>query len=223
MKTTTFAETRQLAQRTVVDSRYPVDIYTMDPLWVLYDRILHVTPETADDPARDRFYLSKGHGAGAYYAVLAAKGFFPEHWLDDVASADSPLGGHPDSVRIPGVEIASGSLGHGLPLAVGTALGLRAQGYNSARVYVLIGDAEFDEGSNHEAVEYAGAVGLSNLTVLVADNASATHDRCGGVARKFAASGWTTRVVRGDDHDALQLALTSHRDDTPHVVAAMTD
>ena len=102
----------------------------------------------------------------AYYATLAAKGFIPEEWLAGWASYDSPLGHHPDRVLVPGVEISSGSLGHGLPLGVGTALGLRAQGID-ARVVVLVGDAELDEGSNAEAVELAGALGLDALTVVV--------------------------------------------------------
>src|SRR5687767_1302845 len=98
---------------------------TLDVLWVLYDRVLRISPDTVDAPDRDRFLLSKGHGPAAYYAVLAAKGFFPESWLDDLASWDSPLGHHPDRVRIPGVEVGTGSLGHGLGLGVGVALGLR--------------------------------------------------------------------------------------------------
>ena len=101
---------------------------TLDVLWVLYDQVLRVSPETIDDPGRDRFLLSKGHGPAAYYAVLAAKGFFPESWLAGFGSAGSPLGYHPDRNLIPGVEIASGSLGHGLPLAVGVAHGLIARG-----------------------------------------------------------------------------------------------
>ena len=121
---------------------------TLDVLWVLYDRVLDVSPETIADPARDRFYLSKGHGPMAYYATLAAKGFIPVDWLAGWASYDSPLGYHPDRNLVPGVEISSGSLGHGLPLALGSALGLRAQGLDS-RIVVLVGDAELDEGSNH--------------------------------------------------------------------------
>ena len=101
---------------------------TLDVLWVLYDQVLRVSPQTIDDPGRDRFLLSKGHGPAAYYAVLAAKGFFPESWLAGFGSAGSPLGYHPDRNLIPGVEIASGSLGHGLPLAVGVAHGLIARG-----------------------------------------------------------------------------------------------
>src|SRR5690242_7653278 len=130
---------------------------TLDVLWVLYDRVLRVDPAHPDAPDRDRFLLSKGHGPAAFYAVLATKGFFPLDWLDDMGGPDSRLGYHPDRNLVPGVEISSGSLGHGLPLAVGTALGLRAQGCTDPHVYVLVGDAELDEGSNHEAIAYAGA------------------------------------------------------------------
>src|SRR5262245_36340954 len=144
---------------------------TLDVLWVLYDRVLHVSPATVDYPWRDRFLLSKGHGPMAYYAVLAAKGFFPVEWLRTFGDFDSPLGHHPDRLLVPGVEISSGSLGHGLPLAVGTTLGLSAQGVG-ARVVCMVGDAELDEGSNAEAIAFAGAVGLEGLTVVVVDNDS---------------------------------------------------
>src|SRR3712207_4470105 len=87
---------------------------TLDVLWVLYDRVLRISPDTVDAPDRDRFLLSKGHGPAAYYAVLAAKGFIPVEWLDDLAGPASPLGHHPDRLLVPGVEISSGSLGHGL-------------------------------------------------------------------------------------------------------------
>ena len=104
----------------------------------------------------------------AYYAVLAAKGFIPVEWLNTFGELDSPLGYHPDRVLVPGVEISSGSLGHGLPIAVGVALGQRGQG-SRGRSYVLVGDAELDEGTNHEAIAYAGATGLEGLTAIVVD------------------------------------------------------
>ena len=132
---------------------------TLDVIWVLYDRILRVDRERADDPDRDRFLLSKGHGPMAYYAVLAAKGFIDPEILSTFGRFDSPLGHHPDRNLVPGVEISSGSLGHGLGIAVGMALGLRAR-HSAARVFCLVGDAELDEGSNHEAIAFAGRVGL---------------------------------------------------------------
>jgi transketolase len=174
-------------------------------------------PNTADDPDRDRFLLSKGHGPAAYYAVLAAKGFIPADWLDDMGSATSRLGYHPDRTLIPGVEIGSGSLGHGLPLAVGTVLGLRAQGLLRPRTYVLVGDAELDEGSNHEAIAYSGAIGLDRLVAIVVDNQSATHGWPGGIASRFAVNGWSTSTVDGTDHEAVAAALLSETG-RPHVV-----
>ncbi|MCP9208765.1 transketolase [Streptomyces cucumeris] len=201
----------------------PAATSTLDALWVLYDRVLRVSPESMDDPERDRFLLSKGHGPMAYYAVLATKGFFSESLLPGFGSYDSPLGHHPDRLLVPGAEISSGSLGHGLPLAVGTALGLRAQGRTGPAVWVLIGDAELDEGSNHEAIAYAGAVGLERLHTLVIDNASATHGWPGGIASRFAAEGWSTATVDGRDHQALHEAYTAPHPGRPHVVVARVE
>ncbi|MCF0092719.1 transketolase [Micromonospora sp. MH99] len=196
---------------------------TIDVIQVLYDRVLRVTPDTVDDPDRDRFLLSKGHGPAAYYAALAAHGFIPEAWLDDLGGPDSRLGHHPDRVLVPGVEISSGSLGHGLGLGVGTALGLRAQGLLTPRVYVLLGDAELDEGSNHEAIAYAGATGLDSLTAIVVDNSSASHGWAGGIAGRFTVNGWTADTVDGRDHTALYAALTGHRPGQPHLVVARVE
>jgi transketolase len=192
---------------------------TLDTIWVLYDQVLAISPDRVDDPARDRFYLSKGHGPMAYYAVLAAKGFFPVDWLPSFGTYASPLGYHPDRNLIPGVEISSGSLGHGLPLAVGTALGLRAQGLN-ARVVVLVGDAELDEGTNAEAIAYAGAVGLARLTAVVIDNASASLGWTGGVERRFEVEGWQATRVSGRDHEVLQHSLRRTSPSAPTVVVA---
>ncbi|WP_369266973.1 transketolase [Streptomyces harbinensis] len=201
----------------------PAATSTLDALWVLYDRVLRVSPGTVDDPGRDRFLLSKGHGPMAYYAVLAAKGFFPSAWLPDFGTYDSPLGHHPDRTLVPGAEIGSGSLGHGLPLAVGTALGLRAQGLDDPAVWVLVGDAELDEGSNHEAIAYAGATGLSRLHTLVIDNSSATHGWHGGIAAQFEAAGWSAVTVNGRDHQALYEAFTAPHPGRPHAVVAQVE
>ncbi|MGH2380906.1 MAG: thiamine pyrophosphate-dependent enzyme [Candidatus Limnocylindria bacterium] len=195
---------------------------TLDVLWVLYDRVLNVTPATVDDPDRDRFLLSKGHGPMSYYAILAAKGFIPVETLRTFRSYDSPLGGHPDRMLISGVEVSSGSLGHGLPIGVGVALGLRAQG-RASRVVVLVGDAELDEGSNHEAVALAGRLGLDRLTVVVVDNRSATHGWPGGVAPRFEIEGWASATVDGRNHHALAAALTAEHIGQPNVVVAVVE
>ena len=192
---------------------------TLDVLWVLYDKILAVAPETVTDPARDRFYLSKGHGPMAYYATLAAKGFLPVDWLAGWTAYGSPLGHHPDRTRVPGVEISSGSLGHGLPLAVGTSLGLRAQGLAS-RVVVLVGDAELDEGSNHEALELAAALRLDRLTVVVVDNRSSSYAVPGRIAARFTTEGWHTVEVDGRDHAQLEATLSTVVPGRPTAVVA---
>ncbi len=218
------AELMAALRRVTGDEKHePAALSTLDVLWVLYDRVLRVDPTWPDDPDRDRFLLSKGHGPAAYYAVLATKGFFPGDWLDDLAGPDSRLGHHPDRLLIPGVEISSGSLGHGLGLAVGTALGLRAQGLTASHVYVLVGDAELDEGSNHEAIAYAGATGLDNLTAIVVDNDSATHGWPGGVASRLEVNGWAAATVDGRDHDEIARALLHRASPRPHVVVARVE
>jgi transketolase len=198
----------------------PSSTSTLDVLWVLHDRILRVSPDRVDDEERDRFFLSKGHGPMAYYAVLAAKGFLEPETLAGYGDWDCPLGYHPDRTLVPGVEMASGSLGHGLPLAVGTALGLRARGLERPQIWVLVGDAELDEGPNHEAIAFAGRAGLDRLNVVVIDNDSATIDWPGGVETRFAVEGWSTRRVDGRDHVALEAAFTEPHFGRPHVVVA---
>lgn len=216
----TYADLPRLMARMTGDEKHSsAATSTLDVVWVLYDRVLRVSPATIGDPSRDRFYLSKGHGPMAYYATLAAKGFFDEDLLDGWASYESPLGHHPDRTLVPGVEISSGSLGHGLPLAVGSALGIKAQGLD-ARVVVLVGDAELDEGSNHEAIELAGAMGLEQLTVVVVDNDSSTWNERGRIAGRFAHEGWHAVVVDGRDHAQLELALKRPVPGRPSVVVA---
>jgi transketolase len=204
---------RLLGRLTGDEKHDPSSHSTLDVLWVLYDRILRVDAAAPDDPDRDRFLLSKGHGPAAYYAVLAAKGFFPEEWLDDFGSFASPLGYHPDGALVPGVEIASGSLGHGLGIGVGIALAGR-------QVYVLVGDGELDEGSSWEAIQYAGRVGLERLTVVAVDNSSATHGWPGGIEARFLTEGWTAERADGRDHDALERAFRAGGAGRPHLVVA---
>jgi transketolase len=202
------------------DEKHDLASYsTLAVIRVLYERVLDVSPETVEDPRRDRFLLSKGHGPMAYYAVLCDRGFFPESWLESWATFDSPLGHHPDRNLVPGVEISSGSLGHGLPLAVGVALGLRAQGIDS-RVVVLVGDAELDEGSNHEALELAVALGLDALTVVVVDNRSTSYVVPGRIADRFATEGWQVTTVDGRNHQELETALSERGVGTPNAVVA---
>lgn len=177
---------------------------TLDVLWVLYDRVLR---------DGDRFLLSKGHGPAAFYAVLAAKGRIPVDALDGFGSFESILGYHPDRALVPGVEISSGSLGHGLPLAAGVALAGR-------RTFVLVGDGELDEGSNWEAVQWAGRIALPTLTAIVVDNASATYGWPGGIERRFELEGWDAVCVDGRDHAELEAALAAPPRGRPRCVVA---
>jgi transketolase len=192
---------------------------TLDVLWVLYDRILG---------ADDRFLLSKGHGPAAFYAVLAAKGIVPVETLDGFGSFDSLLGYHPDRMLVPGVELSSGSLGHGLGVAVGAALGVAGSAGDGAaaarpnsrppraaggrQIFCLVGDAELDEGSNWEAVQYAGRIGLSSLTAIVVDNDSSEHGWPEGLERRFMLEGWAALRVDGRDHEQLEAALQPDAD-----------
>ena len=195
----------QLLQRLTGDEKHDwTALSTIDVLWVLFDRVLE------DD---DRFMLSKGHGPAAFYAVLAAKGLIPLDALDGFGSFASMLGHHPDRTLVPAAGIGSGSLGHGLGIAVGSALTGRT-------VYCLVGDAELDEGSNWEAVQYAGRVGLAALTAVVVDNHSSTYHWPGGVEARFALEGWSTAVVDGRDHDAIEHAFARRPNDRPHAVVA---
>jgi transketolase len=192
-------------------------------LWVLYARVLRIDPNDPRADDRDRFLLSKGHGPMAYYAVLAAKGFVDTESLRTFARYDSPFGLHPDRNLIPGVEISSGSLGHGLPLAIGVALGLRARRNLTPRVFCLVGDAELDEGTNHEAIAAAARFGLDALTVVVIDNQSASLGWPGGIAARFAVEGWSTETVDGRDHDTIEAALTRPHPGVPHAVVAVVE
>jgi len=178
---------------------------TLDVLWVLYERVLG---------ADDRFILSKGHGPAAYYAVLAAKGLLAVELLDGFGDFDSPLGHHPDRRLVPGAEFSSGSLGHGLAVAAGASLMGR-------RIFCLLGDAELDEGSNWEAVQYAGRIGLASLTAIVIDNDSSPLGWPEGIERRFMLEGWAAIRVDGRDHEQLEAALTPDPAGTrPRVVVA---
>jgi transketolase len=133
---------------------------------VLYDDILRYRPHEPNWQGRDRCILSKGHGCLALYVVLADKGFFPLEVLDTFCKRDSILGGHPEAGKVPGVEASTGSLGHGVPIAVGRAMALRMRKSDS-RVFVVTGDGEINEGSVWEAALSANKHRLDNLTLLV--------------------------------------------------------
>jgi len=203
------------------------DMSVLDILTTLFFAVLRVDPEKPGRPDRDRFVLSKGHTAGALYTTLAAAGFFPAAELATFAAPMSALNGHPNRLKVPGVETNTGPLGHGLPIAVGMAVAGRLDA-SDRHVYVVLGDGELQEGSNWEAAMTAGHRRLANLTAVVDRNrlqqGARTEDTNGldPLDDKFRAFGWDVVSVDGHDHLALLDAFTAARDDRPTCVIADT-
>lgn len=138
-------------------------------LLILYEKFLKHEPQNPQDPKRDRFLLSKGHGCASLYVLLAQRGYFPLDELDRFEQPGSILGGHPEMQKVPGIEVSAGSLGHGFPMAVGMALAAKKDNLPH-RVYCLVGDGECNEGTVWEAAASAAHFGLDNLTVIVDKN-----------------------------------------------------
>lgn len=188
------------------------DMSVMDVLVTLYFKVMHVSPENWTDPARDRFVLSKGHSVEALYAVLAKKGFFPiERVKKEFSQFGSPFIGHPNN-KLPGIEMNSGSLGHGLPVSVGMALAGKMD-HAPYRVYTVMGDGELEEGSVWEAAMSATQYHLDNLCAVVDRNRlqiSGTTEEVmhlEDLAARFRAFGWHVIPVDGHDYDALEAAF----------------
>jgi len=199
-------------------------------LATLYCRILNVKEGQPDWPDRDRFILSKGHGCAGLYAALALRGFFPVQRLKEFYVDGGSLYGHATHKGVPGVEVSSGSLGHGLAIAVGLASGAKRLG-KSWRVYAVLSDGECDEGSIWEAALLAPAWQLDNLTVIVDYNKIQSLGRVDEVvplepfAEKWQAFRWNVKSVDGHDIAALSTALDPaewKQDGRPHCVIAHT-
>ena len=188
------------------------DMSIMETMVSLYFHVMNISPENMDDPDRDMFVLSKGHCVEALYAVLAKKGFFR---IEDVIREYSQFGskfiGHPNN-KLPGIEMNSGSLGHGLPVAVGMALGERMNG-RDARVYVVMGDGELAEGSVWEGAMSASQYKLDNLTAVVDRNrlqiSGSTEDvmHQDSVEERFRAFGWNVISVNGNEIEEMNAAF----------------
>lgn len=179
-----------------------------DLLACLYGSVLRVDPGRPDDPERDRFILSKGHGAAIVYAALARRGFFPLDWLDTYCADGTRLAGHITSHGVPGVDFSSGSLGHGLSVATGHALCARLDG-SARRVFCLMSDGECDEGSIWEAALFAPHHGLDNLVAVVDFNKIQSFGTVKDVldldpfADKWRAFNWGVREIDGHDCAAI--------------------
>lgn len=180
----------------------------MEIFRVLYDDILRVRPQEPHWPERDRCILSKGHGCLALYALLADKGFFDKRELALQCRPEAMLGGHPERAHIPGVEASTGALGHGLSIGIGMALGLRLK-RSGARVYVVMGDGELDEGSVWEAAMSAAKHRLDNLTALVDYNKLQSYGPISEVmALEPLADKWRSfgfHVLEANGHDVADL------------------
>ena len=176
-----------------------------DIVATLYFRVMRHDPSDPSWEARDRFILSKGHAAPVLYAALAEAGYFGREHLATLRKLGSILQGHPDTFKVPGVEVSTGSLGQGLAIANGLALGLRMDGQSEQRVYVLLGDGELQEGEIWESAMFAAHERLSNLTAIVDDNGLQIDGACdevmclGEIAAKFKAFGWLTIEADGND------------------------
>ena len=183
----------------------------LDILNVLYNRVLNVSPANFADPNRDRYIQSKGHSVEALYTVLADRGFYDREELDTLNQYQSHFIGHPTR-KVPGVEQNTGALGHGLPIAVGTALAAKLD-ERSYRVFTLLGDGELEEGSNWEASMAAAHYKLDNLTVIVDYNKlqiTGTVESVAGnnnLAQKFNAFGYAVREVDGNSISQLLAAF----------------
>lgn len=223
----------QVLQRLILEESKRAGIGHIGPclsvvhiLSALYGDVLNLP--SPEDPERDRFILSKGHAALALYAALHLKGWITREELATYVVDGTRLGSHPE-LGVPGVELSTGSLGQGLPVAAGLALAAKMQ-KTRRRVFALVSDAECNEGSTWEAVMFAGHHRLSNLVVIVDDNGQQAlgHTRdvldLRPLAPKWAGFGWDAREVDGHDDRVLAAALRDldYENGPPHVVIART-
>ncbi|MCH4997698.1 transketolase [Pectobacterium carotovorum] len=205
------------------------DLSQVEILTALYFRILNCAPERLQDPQRDIYIQSKGHAVGGYYCCLAEAGYFPESWLATYQHPDSHLPGHPVKHKTPGIELNTGALGHGLPVAVGIALAAKRDN-SPRRVFVLTGDGELAEGSNWEAALAAAHYQLDNLIIINDKNklqlAGPTSSimNTDPLAEKWQAFGLEVTECAGNDIRSVVETLENlPRNGKPNVVIANTE
>lgn len=204
------------------------DLSQVELVTALYFRILNCAPDRVDDPKRDIYIQSKGHAAGGYYCCLSEAGYFPKSWLPTYQHADSKLPGHPVRHKTPGVELNTGALGHGLPVAVGLAIAAKKSG-SDRKIYVVTGDGELAEGSNWEAALVAAHYKLDNLIIINDKNtlqlAGYTKDimNTDPLGDKWKAFGMEVTECEGNNMSSVVETLESLKPNgKPHVVIART-
>jgi len=205
------------------------DLSETDILASLYFKILKINKNNFNDPDRDHFILSKGHGVGGYYCTLAEAGFIEESLLDTYLEFDSKLPGHPVKQKIPYIELNTGALGHGLPVAVGLALSAKLQN-KKFKVFVLTGDGELQEGSNWEAAMAASHFNLDNLVVIIDRNKLQLADRTEKIMhlepldKKWESFGFDITVTDGNDVEKFinSVEALDFSNNKPHVIIAKT-
>lgn len=215
---------REIIEMAVIagEGHIPSAISILHILWVLYDRVLDITPKNIKNLNRDRLILSKGHASLGLYVVLAEKGFIKKSSLKDFAKFDSDLGGHPDRTKVSGVEASTGSLGHGMPISTGLALAMKIR-KQKHRVYVIIGDGECNEGTIWESVILAAHHNLSNLYCIVDYNHSGDRAlKLGDLCRKFESFGWDAISINGHNEKEIYKALTKRSKNKPMAIIAET-
>ncbi|MCM1077428.1 MAG: transketolase [Bacteroides sp.] len=187
------------------------DLSCLNALTALYFDVMNVDPAHPDDPDRDRFILSKGHCVEALYVTLESKGYFPKELTDTLGKFGSILSGHP-TIEVPGIEVSSGALGHGLSIGVGMAIAAKMDG-KSYKTYVLMGDGEQGEGSIYEAAMSGSHYKLDNLVAIIDRNhlqiSGNTEDVMSieNITERWTAFGWDVMTVNGDDVNAIAAAL----------------
>lgn len=229
-------KTAKFIRRSIVDMIYKAksshigcSLSVTDILTALYFSVLNIDPNNPSDPNRDRLVLSKGHAVAALYVTLAKRGFFPISKLEEYGTDGTKLACHIVKDAVPGVETSAGSGGHGLSLGIGMALAIKIK-KGSARVFVISGDAETEEGSVWEALMFAGHHNISNLKLIIDRNNF--QDGMDGLRvdeilnlnpldEKLKAFGWEVDIVNGHDFDELVPALNK-KTERPHAIIAKT-
>lgn len=204
------------------------DLSILNVMTALYFRILNIDKDNLDNPDRDRFILSKGHCVETLFVLLEAKGILEKEVLDTLGQFNSPLAGHPTR-DVPGIEMCSGALGHGLSIGVGMAIAAKMDS-KAYRTFVVMGDGEQGEGSIYEAAMAAAHYKLGNLVAVIDRNrlqiSGNTEDvmALDSVAQKWAAFGWDVIEVNGDDMEDIvkKLEAIDYTSDRPHLVIANT-